>query len=132
MEWNKKLAEYQATPPPTAWDEIEETLQQDGNSLYHHAASPPAEGWESISSKLSLTAYNHAPRAFHWLRPALRYAAMIAFLALLTTAMINNSFRHALIESIQGTGIKAALTDTQHILIKDSSKNKILVKQIPR
>ena len=58
MEWKNKLAEYQAVPPPTAWDEIEETLQQDGNSLYHHAASPPADSWESISSKLSLTEYN--------------------------------------------------------------------------
>jgi len=132
MEWNKKLAEYQATPPPTAWNEIEETLLEDGNSLYHHAVSPPTDSWENISSKLSLTENNHAPRAFHWPRTALRYAAMIAFLALATTAMINNSFRNALIESIQGTGIKAALSDTQHILIKDSSKHKIMVKQLPR
>jgi hypothetical protein len=132
MEWKKKLAEYQATPPPTAWNEIEETLLQDGNSLYHHAVSPPTDSWENISSKLSLTENNHAPRAFHWPRTALRYAAMIAFLALATTAMINNSFRNALIESIQGTGIKAALSDTQHILIKDSSKHKIMVKQLPR
>jgi hypothetical protein len=132
MEWEKKLAEYQATPPPTAWNEIEETLLQDGNSLYHHAVSPPTDSWENISSKLSLTENNHAPRAFHWPRTALRYAAMIAFLALATTAMINNSFRNALIESIQGTGIKAALSDTQHILIKDSSKHKIMVKQLPR
>jgi hypothetical protein len=132
MEWEKKLAEYQATPPPTAWNEIEETLLQDGNSLYHHAVSPPTDSWESISSKLSLTENNHAPRVFHWPRTALRYAAMIAFLALATTAMINNSFRNALIESIQGTGIKAALSDTQHILIKDSSKHKIMVKQLPR
>lgn len=132
MEWNKKLAEYQATPPPTAWNEIEETLQQDGSSLYHHAVPPPTDSWETISSKLSLTENSHAPLTFHWLRPALRYAAMIAFLALATTAMINNSFRNALIESIQGTGIKAALTDTQHILIKDSSKQKIMFKQIPR
>ena len=132
MEWEKKLAEYQATPPPTAWNEIEETLLQDGNSLYHHAVSPPTDSWENISSKLSLTENNHAPRAFHWPRTALRYAAMIAFPALATTAMINNSFRNALIESIQGTGIKAALSDTQHILIKDSSKHKIMVKQLPR
>jgi len=132
MEWKKKLAEYQATPPPTAWNEIEETLLQDGNSLYHHAVSPPTDSWENISSKLSLTENNHAPRAFHWPRTALRYAAMIAFLALATTAMINNSFRNALIESIQGTGIKAALSDTQHILIKDSSKHKIMVNQLPR
>jgi len=132
MEWEKKLAEYQATPPPTAWNEIEETLLQDGNSLYHHAVSPPTDSWENISSKLSLTENNNAPRAFHWPRTALRYAAMIAFLALATTAMINNSFRNALIESIQGTGIKAALSDTQHILIKDSSKHKIMVKQLPR
>ena len=132
MEWEKKLAEYQATPPPTAWNEIEETLLQDGNSFYHHAVSPPTDSWENISSKLSLTENNHAPRAFHWPRMALRYAAMIAFLALATTAMINNSFRNALIESIQGTGIKAALSDTQHILIKDSSKHKIMVKQLPR
>ena len=132
MEWKKKLAEYQATPPPTAWNEIEETLLQDGNSLYHHAVSPPTDSWENILSKLSLTENNHAPRAFHWPRTALRYAAMIAFLALATTAMINNSFRNALIESIQGTGIKAALSDTQHILIKDSSKHKIMVKQLPR
>jgi hypothetical protein len=132
MEWNKKLAEYQATPPPTAWNEIEETLQQDGSSLYHHAVPPPTDSWENISSKLSLTENSRAPRTNHWLRPALRYAAMIAFLALATTAMINNSFRNALIESIQGTGIKAALTDTQHILIKDSSKHKIMIKQILR
>jgi len=132
MEWTKKLSGYQATPPPTAWDEIEETLHQDGNSLYHHAVTPPTDSWETISSKLSSAKNNPATRTFHWLRPALRYAAMIAFLALATTAMINNSFRNALIESIQGTGIKAALTDTQHILIKDSSKHKIMVKQIPR
>lgn len=132
MEWNKKLAEYQATPPPTAWNEIEETLQEDGNSLYHHAVTPPTDSWENISSKLSLTENSYAPRTNHWLRHTLRYAAMIAFLALATTAMINNSFRNALIESIQGTGIKAALTDTQHILIKDSSKHKIMFKQIPR
>ena len=132
MEWNKKLAEYQATPPPTAWNEIEETLHQDGNSLYHHAVTPPTDSWETISSKLALTENSHAPLTIHWLRPALRYAAMIAFLALATATLINKSFRNALIESIQGPGIKAALTDTQHVSNIDSSKNKIQVKQIPR
>ena len=132
MEWTKKLADYQTAPPANAWDEIEKTLHHQGNSLYHHAVPPPNVSWDAISSKLSLTENSHAPLTFHWLRPALRYAAMIAFLALATTAMINNSFRNALIESIQGTGIKAALTDTQHILIKDSSKHKIMIKQILR
>jgi len=132
MDWTKKLADYHAAPPPPAWNEIEKKLQENGNSLYHHEAPPPNESWEAISTKLSTTENNPSFLAFTWLRPALRYAAMIAFLALATTTLINNSFRNALIESIQGPGIKAALSDTPQILIKDSSKNKIQVKQIAR
>lgn len=132
MEWNKKLADYQATPPPPAWNEIEKTLQQDGSSLYDHKAVPPNESWEAISTKLSFLENNQPSIAFNWLRPALRYAAMIAFLALATTTLINSSFRNALIESIQGPGIKAALTDTPQIIHLDSNKNKIQIKQILR
>jgi len=132
MEWTKKLGEYQATPPPPAWNEIEKILQQQGNSLYNHSAPPPNESWDAISTKLSSIENNHPTSAFNWLRPALRHAAMIAFLALATATLINKSFRNALIESIQGPGIKAALTDTQHVSNIDSSKNKIQVKQIPR
>jgi hypothetical protein len=130
MEWNKKLADYQATPPPRAWNEIEKTLQQDGSSLYHHTAVPPNESWEAISTKLSSLQNKQPSPAFNWLRPALRYAAMIAFLALATTTLINSSFRNALIESIQGPGIKAALSDTQKIIHLDSNKNKIRIKPI--
>ncbi len=131
MEWNKKLAEYQATPPPPAWNEIEKTLHQEGSSLYHHTAVPPNESWEAISTKLSSLENNHQSPSLKWLRPALRYAAMIAFLALATTTMINSSFRNALIESIQGPGIKAALSDSPQIIHLDSNKNKIQVKQKP-
>lgn len=130
MEWNKKLADYQATPPPPAWNEIEKTLQQDGSSLYHHTAVPPNESWEAISTKLSSLENKQLFPAFNWLRPALRYAAMIAFLALATTTLINSSFRNALIESIQGPGTKAALSDTQKIIHLDSNKNKIRIKPI--
>ena len=132
MEWKNKLAEYRAVPPPTAWDDIEKALLQDGNSLYHHSVVPPNESWEAISTKLSSLENNHPTPTFNWLRPAMRYAAMISFLALATTTLVNNSFRNALIESIQGSGIKAALTDTPHIINIDSVKNKIQVKQIPR
>lgn len=132
MEWTKKLAEYQAAPPPPAWNEVENILQQQGNSLYHHTTTPPNDSWEAISTKLSATQNNHSSQAFNWLRPALRYAAIIAFLAMATTTLVNNSFRNALIESLQGPGIKAALTDTPQVLSKDSSKNKIQVKQILR
>lgn len=132
MEWKNKLAEYQAAPPPPAWNEIEKTIRHHGNSLYDHSAVPPNESWENISTKLSSLENNHTSSAFHWLRSAMRYAAMIAFLALATTTLINNSFRNALIESIQGPGIKAALTDTPLIIHLDSNKSKIQVKQIPR
>ena len=130
MEWKHKLAEYQAAPPPTAWDEIEKTIRQDENFLFHHSAVPPNESWEAISTKLSSLENNPPSLAFNWMRPALRYAAMIAFLALATTTLINNSFRNALIESIQGPGIKAALTDTPPIIKIDSGKNKIQFKRI--
>lgn len=130
MEWNKKLTEYKESPPPLAWKEIEKTLLQDENFLFHHSAVPPNESWEAISTKLSSLEKNRPSLAFNWLRPALRYAAMIAFLALATTTLINSSFRNALIESIQGKGIKAALTDTPHIIKIDSGKNKIQFKQI--
>lgn len=132
MEWKNKLAEYQVSPPPPAWDEIQETLSKHGNSLYHHSTVPPNESWEAISNKLASLENNHPSLAFNWLKPALRYAAMIAFLALATTILVNNSFRNALIESIQGTGIKAALKDTPQTFKIDSGKNKIQVKQIPR
>ena len=132
MEWTKKLGEYQAAPPPPAWNEIEKILQQQGNSLYNHSAPPPNDSWDAISTKLSSIENNHPTSAFNWLRPALRYAAMIVFIALATTTLINNTWRNALVESIQGPGIKAALTDTPQMLIKDSSKNKIPVKQIAR
>ena len=79
MEWNKKLAEYQATPPPPAWNEIENTLRQDKSSLYHHTAVPPNESWEAISTKLSSIENSQPSPAFNWLRPVLRYAAMVAF-----------------------------------------------------
>jgi hypothetical protein len=131
MEWNRKLADYQATPPPPAWNEIEKTLQQDGSSLYHHTAVPPNESWEAISTKLSSLENKQPSTAFNWLRPALRYAAMIAFLALATTTLINSSFRNALIETIQGPGIKAALSDTPQIIHLDSNKNKIRIKPLP-
>lgn len=132
MEWNKKLAEYQATPPPPAWNEIENTLRQDGSSLYHHNAVPPNESWEAISTKLSSLENKQSSPSFNWLRPALRYAAMIAFLALATTTLINSSFRNAMIETIQGPGIKAALSDTPQIIHLDSNKNKIRIKPLPR
>lgn len=132
MEWKKKLAEYQATPPPPAWSEVEKILRQEENSVYHHSAVPPNESWEEISAKLSSLENNPPSIAFNWLRPALRYAAMLAFLAIAITTLVNNSFRNALIESIQGPGIKAALTDTPYIINIDSGKNKIQVKQIPR
>ena len=132
MEWTKKLGEYQAAPPPPAWNEIEKILQQQGNSLYNHSAPPPNDSWDAISTKLSSIENNHPTSAFNWLRPALRYAAMIVFIALATTTLINNTWRNALVESIQGPGIKASLTDTPQMLIKDSSKNKIPVKQIAR
>lgn len=132
MEWKKKLAEYQATPPPPAWSEVEKILHQDEKSVYHHSAVPPNESWEAISTKLTSLENNHPSMAFNWLRTALRYAAMIAFMALATATLVNNSFRNALIESIQGTGIKAALTDTPHIIKIDSGKNKIQVKQLSR
>lgn len=132
MEWKKKLAEYQATPPPPTWSEVEKILRQEENSVYHHSAVPPNESWEEISAKLSSLENNPPSIAFNWLRPALRYAAMLAFLAIAITTLVNNSFRNALIESIQGPGIKAALTDTPYIINIDSGKNKIQVKQIPR
>jgi hypothetical protein len=132
MEWNKKLAEYQATPPPPAWNEIENTLRQDKSSLYHHTAVPPNESWEAISTKLSSLENKQSSPSFNWLRPALRYAAMIAFLALATTTLINSSFRNALIETIQGPGIKAALSDTPQIIHLDSNKNKIRIKPLSR
>lgn len=132
MEWNKKLAEYQATPPPPAWNEIENTLRQDKSSLYHHTAVPPNESWEAISTKLSSLENMQSSPSFNWLRPALRYAAMIAFLVLATTTLINSSFRNALIETIQGPGIKAALSDTPQIIHLDSNKNKIQIKPLPR
>ncbi|MFM2232059.1 MAG: hypothetical protein RJB31_760 [Bacteroidota bacterium] len=132
MEWNKKLAEYQATPPPPAWNEIENTLRQDKSSLYHHTAVPPNESWEAISTKLSSLEKKQSSPSFNWLRPALRYAAMIAFLALATTTLINSSFRNALIETIQGPGIKAALSDTPQIIHLDSNKNKIQIKPLSR
>ena len=131
MEWNKKLAEYQATPPPPAWNEIENTLRQDESSLYHHTAVPPNESWEAISTKLSSSKNKQPAPVFNLLRSALRYAAMIAFLALATTTLINSSFRNALIESIQGPGTKAALSDTQKIIHLDSNKNKIRIKPLP-
>jgi len=132
--WNgqKKLADHQASPPPSAWNEIEKTLRQDGNSLYQHAVPPPIDSWEAIATKLCLTENTDTSRAFRWLRPALRYAAMVVFIALATTTLINNTWRNALVESIQGPGIKAALTDTPQMLIKDSSKNKIQVKKTAR
>ena len=131
MEWTKKLAEYQATPPPPAWNEIEKTLQQQGNGLYNHATPPPNDSWEAISTKLSAIENKHSTPAFIWLRPALRYAAMIVFLAFTTTILINNSFRNALIESIQGPGIKAALTDTPQVLSKDSVNKKFKTSNYP-
>lgn len=132
MEWNKKLAEYQATPPPPTWNEIENTLRQDESSLYNHTAVPPNESWEAISTKLSSLENMQSSPSFNWLRPALRYAAMIAFLVLATTTLINSSFRNALIETIQGPGIKAALSDTPQIIHLDSNKNKIQIKPLPR
>lgn len=132
MEWKKKLAEYQATPPPPAWNEIEKILHKVEDSVYHHSVMPPNESWEAIATKLSSLESNQSSTAFQWLRPAMRYAAMIAFLALATTTLVNNSFRNALIESIQGTGIKAALTDTPPVIKIDSGKNKVQVKQISR
>lgn len=132
MEWTKKIVEYQADPPSHAWHEIEKALDQDGNSLYNHAVMPPSESWEAIAAKLSSHTDASSDKVQSWLRPLFRYAAIILFLAFATTTLINSSFRNALIESIQGPGMKAALTDTQQLIKKDTSKNRLQEKQIER
>ena len=132
MEWTKKIVAYQADPPSHAWNEIEKALEQDENSLHNHAVMPPNDSWEAISARLSSTADVPSDRVRSWLRPVFRYAAIILFMAFATTTLISSSFRNALMESIQGPGMKAALSDTQQLIKKDTSKNRLQEKQIQR
>jgi hypothetical protein len=130
MEWTKKIVEYQAPPPMQAWHDIEKALNKSGESLYNHAAVPPNESWDAISARLSSTANDQTGKIYAWLRPVLRYAAIVLLVAFATTTLINSSFRNALFESIKGPGMKAALTDTPQHIKKDTNNTKLLQKQL--
>lgn len=132
MEWTQKIVEYQAAPPSKAWQEIEKVLDEHGNSLYTHVTTPPEDSWEAISARLS--SQNNVPSAkvYTWFRPFMRYAAIVLMLAFVTTSLINNNFRNALLESIKTPGMKAALTDTTGASKKDTNNIRLQDRQIPQ
>lgn len=58
MEWKKNLFEYQATPPPTAWDQISAELSEEApatlrEALYQFEAAAPPSSWNTIVSQLN-------------------------------------------------------------------------------
>jgi hypothetical protein len=58
MEWKKNLFDYQAPPPPNAWDQIAAELAQDAPSalreeLYRYEAAPPPSSWDAVASQLN-------------------------------------------------------------------------------
>lgn len=130
MEWTKKIVEYEADPPLQAWQEIGEKLNESGDSLFNHAAMPPAESWEVISARLSSTANVQSGKIYSWLRPVLRYAAVVLLVTFATTTLINSSFRNTVLETIKGPGMKAALTDTPQFIKKDTNNTRPQEKQL--
>lgn len=131
MEWKNKIDQFRATPPPLVWDEIEKEISQNEQSFYNYAATPPENSWNEISAKL-MWPQDHRMRAVRKLfRPVLRYAAMIAFMALIGTIIFNKPFRNAVIETFQGPGMKASLIDTPHVNKNDTSTNDVRHTQFP-
>ncbi len=123
MEWKNKIDQFQADPPPLAWDEIEKELRLDEYALYNYAGIPPLDSWNVISSKIAKPRESTQPAVFQLIRPLMRYAAILGFMALVGTIILNKPFRHAVLETFQGPGIKAALSDSQHAHKKDTSSN---------
>lgn len=58
MEWKKNLFDYQAPPPPNAWDKIASDIAQDAPSalretLYQFEATPPPSSWDAVVGQLN-------------------------------------------------------------------------------
>lgn len=123
MEWKNKINQFQADPPPLAWDAIEKELRLDEHSLHNYTFIPPAGSWDEISSRL-MPLVSQRPTVFQRIQPVFRYAAMIAFLALIGTTILNKPFRNSMIETFQGPGMKASLSDSPHAIKNDTSTNK--------
>jgi len=130
MEWKNKIDQFQADPPPLAWEAIENELRLDEQAVYNYAGIPPTESWNEIAAKLAPLA-TQKPTASQRFWPVLRYAAMIAFIALIGTTILNKPFRNIMIETFQGPGMKASLSDTPHAIKNDTSANKKHHTQLP-
>jgi hypothetical protein len=123
MEWKNKINQFELDPPPLAWKTIENELHLDEGRLYNYAACPPEGVWDEISAHL-LPIGPQKTSVFRGGWHLLRYAAMVAFLVLMGTTILNKPFRNALFETVQGPGMKASLNDTPHAVKNDTSTNK--------
>lgn len=131
MEWNKKIAQFQNDPPPLAWGEIEIELLKHQDSVYNFRGSPPENSWDEITTKLTLPEKDAPVVSFRNFRSILRYAAILVFVALIGTTIINTPFRNAVIESFRGPGMKASLADTIHNKKNDSSSKRVISAHQP-
>ena len=80
----KKLFDYHAQPPASAWDKINVILDENSehqlsNKLFQYEVNPPAVVWDNISASLSEKAKPVVPFKIRYLKP-LNYAAVAAAL----------------------------------------------------
>lgn len=110
MEWKKNLFEYQAPPPPNAWDQIAAELAQDApaalrEELYQYEAAPPPSSWEAVASQLNEQSATPAKVRKLWYQQPWSVAAAAAIAAVIFGVGYNNY------RSSNNAGLATAVVD---------------------
>lgn len=110
MEWKKNLFEYQAPPPPNAWDKIASELSADApaslrEELYQLEATPPPSAWDAVVSQLSEQEETPAKVRKIWYQRPWTMAAAAAVAAVIFGIGYNNN------KSANNAGLSTAVID---------------------
>jgi hypothetical protein len=110
MEWKKNLFEYQAPPPPNAWDKIASELSADApallrEELYQLEATPPPSAWDAVVSQLSEQEVTPAKVRKIWYQRPWTMAAAAAVAAVIFGIGYNNN------KSANNAGLSTAVID---------------------
>ena len=110
MEWKKNLFDYQAPPPPNAWEQIAAELAQDAPStlreeLYQFEAAPPPSSWDAVVSQLNEQEVAPTKVRKIWYQRPWTVAAAAAIAAVLFGIGYNNN------KSANSAGLATAVMD---------------------
>jgi negative regulator of sigma E activity len=110
MEWKKNLFDYQAPPPPNAWEQIAAELAQDAPStlraeLYQYEAAPPPSSWDAVVSQLNEQEVAPTKIRKIWYQRPWTVAAAAAIAAVIFGIGYNNN------KSANNAGLASAVMD---------------------